>query len=99
MIYPVNFVGHVEWIKSDYALNIASGVVITREGDVLREWRVGAYDLKADDEGEQYDFIIDGQAGVMFLEEFSFLNFRASRGLALSNLRWTIREWHEATVP
>lgn len=99
LIYPVNFVGHVEWMESEYALNLAGGDVITREGEVLGEWRVVAYDPEADDEGGRYEFIIDGQAGVMFSEEFAFLGFRVSRGLALSNLNRTIREWHEATVP
>lgn len=99
LIYPINFVGHDEWMESEYVLNLAGGDVITNEGEVLGEWRVVAYDPEADDEGGRYEFIGGGQAGVMFSEEFAVLDFRVSRGFALSNLSRTITEWHEGTVP
>jgi len=96
LIYPINFVGHTEWMESGYALNLAGGDVITRDGEVLGEWRVVAYDPEADDEGGRYEFILDGQDSVMFFEEFACLDFRVSRGFALSTLTRTIKEWHEA---
>jgi len=49
MIYPINFVGHDEWVKSGYALDLAGGDVITRDGEVLGSWRVVAYSPEADD--------------------------------------------------
>lgn len=98
LIYPINFVGHDEWMESGYALNLAGGDVITREGEVLGKWRVVGYDPEADEEGGRYEFILDGQAGIEFSEEFAFLDFRVSRGLALSNLTRTIKEWHEAPL-
>ncbi|WP_343081437.1 hypothetical protein [Ostreiculturibacter nitratireducens] len=98
LIYPINFVGHDEWMESGYALNLAGGYVITRDGEVLGKWRVVAYDPEADDEGGRYEFTIDGQAGALFSEDFAFLDYRISRGLALSNLTRTIKEWHEALL-
>lgn len=98
LIYPINFVGHDEWMESGYALNLASGDVITREGEVLGKWRVVAYDPEADDDGGRYEFILDGQADIEFAEEFAVLDFRVSRGFALSNLTRTIKEWHEAPL-
>lgn len=96
MIYPINFAGHDEWMKSGYALDLAGGDVITRDGEVLGRWRVVAYDPEADDEGGRYEFVLDGQDVVKFAEEFAFLDYRTSRGLALSTLTRAIKEWHEA---
>ncbi len=98
-MYPINFVGHDEWMQSGYALNLAGGLVITREGEVIGKWRVVAYDPEADDEAGRYEFIIDGQADVKFSEEFVFLNLKVHRGLALSNLSQRIKEWHETATP
>ncbi|OUS08011.1 hypothetical protein A9Q96_04575 [Rhodobacterales bacterium 52_120_T64] len=95
LIYPINFVGHDEWMESVYALNLAGGDVITRDGEVLGKWRVVAYDPEADDEGGRYEFVIDGQDDVKFSEEFAFLDSRISRGLALSKLTRAIKEWHD----
>lgn len=96
MIYPINFAGHDEWVKSGYALDLAGGDVITRDGEVLGSWRVVAYSPEADDEGGRYEFVLYGQDVVMFTEEFAFLDYRTSRGLALSTLTRAIKEWHEA---
>ena len=98
-IYPINFEGHDEWMESGYALNLACGAVITREGEVLGKWRVMAYDPEDDDAGGRYEFVKDGQAGVMFSEEFAVLDYRVSRGRALSDLTRSIKEWHEAPLP
>ncbi len=76
LIYPINFVGHDEWMKSGYALDLAGGDVITRDGEVLVSWRVVEYDLEADDESGRYEFVLDGQDFVMFAEDFAFLDYR-----------------------
>ena len=100
LIYPINFVGHDEWMKSGYALSLAGGDVITRYGEVLGTWRVVDYNPEAeqgvDDESGSYEFIANGQADAMFSEHFVHLDYRVSRGFALSKLTRTIREWHEA---
>ncbi len=95
LMYPINFVGHDEWMESGYAINLAGGAVITREGEVLGKWRVVAYDPENDNVGGRYEFIINEQIDVMFSEEFVVLNLKVHRGLALSTLSQTIKEWHE----
>lgn len=69
--------------------------MITRYGEVLGAWRVVDYDPEAEDEGGRYEFVVDGQDVVMFAEEFAFLDYRSSRGLAMSTLTRAIKEWHE----
>lgn len=44
LIYPINFVGHDEWMASGYALELAGGEFITRDGEGLGPWRVVEYD-------------------------------------------------------
>lgn len=97
LMYPINFVGHDEWMESGYAFNFASGDVITQDGEVLGKWRVVEYDPEADDRGGRYEFIVDGQADIMFSEGFAHLDYRISRGFALSQIIHEIKEWHEAT--
>ena len=89
--------GHDEWMESGYALALAGGDVITRDGEFLGVWRVVEYDPKADGDGDggRYEFILDGQDSVKFSEGFAFLDIRASRGLALSTLARAIKEWLE----
>jgi len=96
LIYPINFVGHDEWMESGYALKLAGGDVITRDGEVLGVWRVRAYNPDAEDEGGRYEFAMHGQDVIKFCEDFAFLDYRNSRGFALSNLTRAIKEWHEA---
>ena len=96
LIYPINFAGHDEWMKCGYALDKARGDVITRDGEVLGSWRVVEYHPEADDEGGRYEFVLDGQDTALLSEKFAFLDYRMSRGLALSRLTHAIREWHEA---
>lgn len=95
LTYPINFIGHDEWMSSGYALDLAGGDVITRDGEVLGTWRVVDYDPDKDDEGGRYEFLLYKQDSVKFWEEFAFLDVRMSRGFALSALTREIREWHE----
>ncbi|MEP6356051.1 MAG: hypothetical protein ABJ081_05170 [Hyphomicrobiales bacterium] len=85
-------------MENGYALNLANGDVVTRDGEVLGKWRAVAYDPDADVGGGQYEFIRDGHDGVLFSENFALLDSRISRGLALSNLTRTIKEWQEAEL-
>lgn len=96
LIYPINFMGHDEWVESGYRPNLAGGDVLTRHGEVLGRWRVVEYDSEDHDKGGCYEFVLYGQEVVMFAEEFAFLDIRTSRGFALSTLTRTIKEWHEA---
>jgi hypothetical protein len=96
MIYPINFIGHDEWMQSGYSLDLAGGDVVTRDGEVLGSWRVVDYNPDADNEGGRYEFVLIGQEVAMFEEEFAFLDFRGSRGLALSTITRSIKEWLEA---
>lgn len=95
LIYPINFVGHDEWMNAGYRLDLAKGDVITRDGEVLGNWRVAEYDPEDDDKGGRYEFILHGQDVAMLTEEFANLDYRISRGFALSTLTRAIREWHE----
>ena len=96
LTYPINFVGHDEWLESGYQLELASGDVVTRDGEVIGTWRAVDYSPDADEEGGCFEFVANGQEAAMFSAAFDFLDFRGSRGLALSTLSRTIREWHEA---
>lgn len=95
LIYPINFVGHDEWLDSGYEPKLAHGDVITRDGEDLGSWRVVDYDRENEYSSGQFEFLLDGENLVKFAEGFSMLDVRTSRGLALSNLTKTIREWHE----
>lgn len=95
LIYPINFIGHDEWMASGYSRDLAGGDVITRDGEVLGTWRVVDYDPDKDDEGGRYEFLLNKQDVVKLAEEFACLDFRTSRGFALSTLTRAIREWHE----
>lgn len=98
LIYPINFVGHDEWMASGYAPERSKGDVITRYGEVLGIWRVVEYEFgsEADDVGGLYEFLENGQDTVKFSEAFAILDSRISRGLALSNITRAIRDWHES---
>ena len=60
LIYPINFVGHDEWVASGYSPELAEGEVITRDGEVLGSWRVVEYDPETDDGGGRYEFVLWG---------------------------------------
>lgn len=91
LIYPINFIGHDEWMQNEYSPNPASGDVVTRDGEVLGAWHVFA----DDQDGGRYEFIPDRKSEPLFVEEFASLDSPISRGLALSNITRAIREWHE----
>ncbi|MGK7754377.1 hypothetical protein [Roseovarius sp. C03] len=99
LIYPINFEGHEKWLDSGYAVSLASGDVITRDGEVLGTWRV-AYNPEAkpgvDDGSGCFEFIVDGQSAPIFLAGFASLDSRINQGTALSYFTRTIRDWHEA---
>ena len=95
LIYPINFVGHDEWMVSGYEPKLAHGDVITRDGEVLGSWRVVDYDHEDEYSSGRFEFISDGDDGVKFAEEFAMLDVRTSRGFALSNLTRTIKEWYD----
>ena len=96
LLYPINFIGHDEWLNSGYKPNLAQGDVITRDGEVLGKWRVIGYDQEDEYSSGRFEFIMDGEEGVKFDEGFALLDVRTSRGFALSQLTRVIREWHEA---
>jgi hypothetical protein len=96
LIYPINFIGHDEWMQSGYSLDLAGGDVVTRDGEVLGSWRVVDYNPDADEEGGRYEFLLNGQDVAMFVESFAFLDYRMSRGFALSTITRSIKEWLEA---
>ena len=95
LIFPINFVGHDEWLESDYAVNLAYGDVITRDGEILGRWRVVEYDPELDYASGSYEFIADGQTEVMFQARFESIDSRISRGFALSQITHRIRKWYE----
>lgn len=96
LIYPINLVGHDEWLDSAYSVDLAAGDVITRDGEVIGQWQVVNYDPDDDFSGGRYEFLPDGQCGAAVSEEFGLLDSRTSRGLALLNVTRAIRHWHEA---
>ena len=96
LIYPINFVGHDEWMESGYVLDLGRGDVITRDGEIIGSWRVVGYDPEADNGGGRYEFLLDGQDVATLAEGFALLDSRISRGFALSTLTRAIKEWHEA---
>lgn len=95
LIFPINFIGHNEWMESGYALALASGEVVSRDGEFLGKWRVVNYKPEEYDSGGCYEFIKDGQTEVMFQRQFGILDSRGSRGFALSEITRDIKEWHE----
>lgn len=95
LIYPINFVGHDEWMSSGYELKLAHGDVITRDGQILGSWRVSGFDQEDEYSSGRFEFILYGEDIVKFAEGFAMLDVRTSRGFALSNLTRTIGEWYE----
>lgn len=95
LVYPINFVGHDEWMDSGYDPKLSHGDVVTRDGEVLGSWRVVDYDHKDEYSSGRFEFILNGDSAMKFSEDFAMLDVRTSRGFALSNLTRAIREWHE----
>lgn len=96
LIYPINCVGHDEWMQSGYDPRLSKGEVVTRDGEVIGTWRVVGYDPASECSSGQFEFTANGDDAVKFTEGFAMLDVRPSRGLALSKLSRTIREWYEA---
>jgi hypothetical protein len=99
LTYPINFIGHDEWLQSGYDQSLSQGDVITRDGDVIGSWRVVDYDPDNEYSSGRFEFTAFGEDVVKFDEEFASLDVRMSRGFALSTLTRTIREWYEADNP
>ena len=99
LVYSINFVGHDEWMQSGYDPRLSQGDVITRDGEVIGSWRVVGYDPDDECSGGRFEFLAIGEGGAKFTEDFAMLDLRVSRGLALSNLTSTIREWYEVKNP
>lgn len=97
LIFPINLVGHDEWMDSGYAINLAQGDVITRDGEVLGTWRVVDYDPEAGygHEDGRYEFVENGQDEALFSESFAVIDSRVMRGYSLKLLTLAIRKWHE----
>ena len=95
LIYPINFIGHDEWLNSGYEPKLARGDVITRDGEFLGSWQVVDYDHKDEYSSGRFESRLNGESAGKFAEDFAILDVRTSRGLALSNLTRTISEWHE----
>ncbi len=94
--YPINLEGHDEWMESGYELRLSGGRVVTRDGEIIGTWRVVDYDPENDESTGRYEFVPEGQTDVAVSEGFQCLDYRVSRGLALSNFSRSIREWHDA---
>lgn len=68
-IYPINFVGHNEWLDSGYEPKLAQGDVVTRDGEFLGMWRVVDYDHEDEYSSGRIEFILDGESTVKFAEK------------------------------
>lgn len=96
LTYPINFIGHDEWLQSGYEPSLSQGDVITRDGEVIGSWRVVGYDPNDEYSSGAFEFTALGEDAVRFVEEFTSLDVRMSRGFALSTLTKTIRDCYEA---
>jgi hypothetical protein len=99
LVYPINFVGHDEWMHSGYEPRLSQGDVITRDGEIIGRWRVVGYDPDDEYSSGHFEFTASGEDVARFTEDFAMLDVRMSRGLALSTLTRTIREWYEVNNP
>ena len=99
LVYPINFVGHDEWMHSGYEPRLSQGDVITRDGEIIGRWRVVGYDPDNEYSSGHFEFTASGEDVARFTEDFAMLDVRMSRGLALSTLTRTIREWYEVNNP
>lgn len=94
-IYPINIVGHDEWLDNGYEPKLAQGDVVTRDGEILGVWRVVDYDHEYEYSSGRSEFIPDGENSFKSANGFSALDIRDSRGFALPQLTQTIKFWHE----
>ncbi|MEL6465739.1 MAG: hypothetical protein AAFQ58_12295 [Pseudomonadota bacterium] len=94
LTYPINFVGHDEWLHGGYDPSLSQGDVITRDGEIIGSWSAVGYDPNDEYSSGRFEFTALGQDAAKFVEEFASLDVRMSRGFALSTLTRTIREWY-----
>lgn len=99
LTYPINFIDHDEWMQSGYDPRLSEGEVITRDGEIIGQWRVVGYDPDDEYSAGRFEFLALGEVTAMFQEDFAMLDVRMHRGFALSNLTRTIREWYETNNP
>ncbi len=99
LTYPINFIGHDEWMQSGYDPRLSEGEVITRDGEIIGRWRVVGYDPDDEYSAGRFEFLALGEDAAMFQEDFAMLDVRMHRGFALSTLTRTIREWYETNNP
>lgn len=99
LVYPINFVGHDEWLNNGYDLRLSQGDVITRDGEIIGRWRVVGYDPDDDYSRGRFEFTASGEGAAKFTEDFAILDARMSPGLALSTLTRNTRQWYEANNP
>jgi hypothetical protein len=99
LVYPINFVGHDEWLHGGYDPRLSQGDVITRDGEIIGSWRVTGYDPDDEYSSGRFEFTASGEDAARFTEDFDMLDVRMSRGFALSTLTRTIKEWYEASNP
>jgi len=99
LIYPINFIGHDEWMQNGYDPSLSQGDVITRDGEIIGRWHVVGYDPDDEHSPGRYEFWVLGEDAAIFQEGFAMLDIRMHRGFALSNLTRTVREWYETNNP
>lgn len=88
LTYPINLIGLEN--------GASSGDVVTRDGEYLGTWMLVVDEVA--DSGE-FQFFVDGDKEPKFSEYVSFLDSRTNRGMAVSNLCGTIRQWRDEDGP
>lgn len=75
--------------------------MITRDGELIGRWQVTYCDPNGEygEEDGRYEFTPQGESFATITVEFAHLDFRISRGLALSNITRAIRDWYDAENP
>lgn len=96
LIYPINCVGHDEWLNSGYNPTLAKGDVVTSDGELLGTWRAVGYDKQDEYPCGRFEFVPYGEKGAKIVEAFAMLDARVHRGFALSQFSRAILEWHES---
>lgn len=92
--YKINLVDHERWVSTGYARPFAWGLVQNSAGHDLGFWRVVRYNPNLVTEGGCYEFSLEKTGQAIISKEFSFLDARISRGLALLEFVAKISEWH-----
>ena len=102
LIYPINLIGHDDWLESGYDTALAAGDVVTRDGECIGRWAVTGYNRDPDDEdgdGGQFEFTPTDQVEPTIIVSFALVDYRMSRGMALSQFGRGIRAWYDAENP